>query len=492
MKGLNRRVTQLGVFFLLIFAALFVQLNHIQLVQANKLANAPGNSRVTTRAFSYPRGSILTSDGQVIAESVPSKDVYHYQRVYPNGPLYGDVSGFDSIIYGLSGIESSYNSYLAGGAQTIHSVSDLFRSSYVTDSVVTTINSKLQQIAYDALGSLNGAVVVLNPTNGNVLAMVSKPSYDPNPLASHSGTVEETTWKADISGPNPPLLNTAIARAYPPGSTFKIVTSSAVYDHKPKIATQNFPVVASIPLPDTTHTLHNYAFETCGGMLPELLKVSCDTGYAQVGLELGASNIASEATNFGFNQIPPLDIPGAAASGFPAASFFNQNLPQLAFSAIGQGNVNATTLQMALVASGIADKGVIMAPHLMARITDSQDHVVKMFAPKIWKVATSASTALQVTQLMIGVVNGGTASAIALPGIQIAAKTGTAQTNLTSGGSAVGQSDNWMVAFAPANAPQVAVAVVVPEQPGLGANPTGAQYAGPVVKAVLAAALGIG
>lgn len=486
------RIFKVAVFFMFAFGLLFLQLNNLQVLQAHKLATAPGNSRAITQTYSLPRGPILTADGTVIAQTVGANNVYHRQRVYPHGSLYSEVTGYDSIIYGEAGIEAAYNNYLNAHTPALTSISQLFASSYQTDSVITTISSKIQNAANAALGGKIGAVVALDPRTGAVLALLSSPSYDPNPLSSANGATEQAAWKADISGADPPLLDTAISRAYPPGSTFKVVTSSAVYDHNPSLATQNFPSVSQIPLPQTSNTLHNYAYESCGGQLPELLKVSCDTGYAQIGLELGAANLSTEATAFGFGSRPPLDISGAAISAFPPVSFFSQNQPQLAYSAIGQGNVSATPLQMALVASAIANHGVIMAPHLMSRIIGSQGQVVTSYSPHPWRTATSPQTASQVTTLMEGVVNGGTATDIQIPGIQIAAKTGTAQFNLGTGGTGTGQDDNWMVAFAPAQSPQIAVAVVVPAQPGLGTNPTGAAYAGPVVKAVLSAAIGVG
>ncbi len=488
---MRRRMFSVAVMLLVAFGILFFQLNNLQVVQAKKLATAPGNSRAITSIFSLPRGPIVTSDGAVMAETVPAKNVYHYQRIYPAGSLYATVTGYDSIIYGQSGIEAAYNSYLQGHQRAIRSFSDLFKSKMVTDTVVTTINSTLQKVATTALGSLHGAVVALDPTTGSIEALVSTPSYNPAPLASPSGTVEHQAWTSDIAGSTPPLQDIAISRAYPPGSTFKIVTTSAVYDHDPSLATKNYPVATQIALPLTTHKLHNYAYEPCGGTMPVLLQVSCDTGYAQIGLSLGASNLATEANAFGFNSTPPLDISGAAASSFPPVSFFNQNLPQLAFSAIGQGNVSATPLQMALVASAIADHGTIMTPHLLSHIIGSQGQIVTSYQAHPWKVATSPETAAQVTTLMEGVVNGGTAQDIAIPGVKIAAKTGTAQFNLGTTSTSTGQSDNWMIAFAPAQAPQIAVAVVVPAQSGLSANPTGAAYAGPIVKAVLQAALGL-
>lgn len=491
---MDKRIRRLGIFLMLLFCLLFLQLNNLQVFQASKLDNKPGNSLTASSVSIQPRGQIVSRSGTVLAESVPVKDQYHYLRQYPQGPLYADITGFSSLIYGNYGIEASYNKYLVAQPNPITSLSDIFSNNkkYVTNTVVLTVSTKLQQEAAKALGNLKGAVVAIDPSTGAVLAMYSSPTYNPNLLASHNATAVEQAWHTYQSNPSQPMLPRAYARDYPPGSTFKIVTTSAIFDHDPSLAAKVFPYQTQISLPDTTTTLSNYAHESCGGPLPTLLAVSCDTAYAQLGLSLGANNLHNEAQSFGFNQVPPLDVPGVAAAHFPKASSFAKNLPGLAYSAIGQENVAATALQMSLVAAAIANHGAIMAPHLMSQIRNSQDQVIKNYVPKLWKQATSAATASQVTQLMIGVVKNGTAQGIAIPGVQIAAKTGTAQTNLiASSNLSAGGSDNWMIAFAPAQNPKIAIAVVVPSQKGLSFNSTGAAYAGPVVKAMIQTALGL-
>lgn len=488
---MRRRIFIIGIVFLFAFGIVFLQLNNLQVLQSNKLTNEAAGAGGVVEKFSLPRGSILTSDGQIMAESVPSKDVYHYQRVYPNGSLYADLTGYYSLIYGVSGLESEYNQYLSPSSSSTNSLSSLGGATSSIDSVITTVSSALQAQAYQSLGSLKGSVVAIDPRTGAILALASNPTYDPAPLASPNTQTEESTWKSDLANPLNPLLDRAISRAYPPGSTFKIVVSSAIYDTDPSLAKISFPSVTSISLPETTHQLHNYDFESCGGTLPALLAVSCDTGFAQLGLKLGAQRLTTAAASFGFNQVPPVDLPGAAASTFPPLSYFSQNLPQLAFSSIGQGDDAATPLQMALVASAIANHGDIMTPHLLEEVVNTQNKVVKSYQPTVWKHAATASTATEVGKIMEGVVEHGTATDIAIPGIKIAAKTGTAQINLQSGASLDGRADNWMIAFAPVGDPKIAIAVSVPYQPGLSSNPTGAQYAGPIVKAMIAKALGV-
>lgn len=481
---MNRRIVYLGVALLVCFGALFLQVNYVQVVEANKLANAPGNTRNITSDYSKPRGFIQTSDGVVVARSVPSNDVFKYQREYPEGSLFAGITGYDSFIYGVGGgVEQTYNSELTGKSLPVHSLKQLLSTQTQVGNITLTVSNKLQQDAADALDGRTGAVVVIAPGTGAIMAMYSNPTYDPAPLASHDTSTERSAWASLTSDPANPLLPIAYRQSYQPGSTFKTVDSAAVFDHDPSLATKNFPPVSQIPLPESTHTLHNYGYEVCGGQLPRLLQVSCDTGFAQVGLDLGAGNLSSEADAFGFNQVPPLDLPETAKSTFPPASFFNQQTPLLAYAAIGQSVVSATPLQMALVGETIADGGTMMAPHVMGEITDNQGDVVERYQPHAWLTPTSPATAAQVTSMMELVTQGdGTAASLVIPGVKIAAKTGTAET-----GPGANQTDDWLVAFAPADAPRVVVAVTVPNQ---APSATGDSVAGPITLAMLKAALG--
>ncbi len=473
---------------MVLFAALFVQMNNIQGLQAAKLDKSPSNPSNIIESTTTPRGSVQTSDGVVVAESLPSNDSLKYQRFYPQGPLYADITGFYSYRYGTDGIEASYNSYLQAHQAPVNQLRDLFRltSPVETDDLTLTIQSKMQQTAASDIGNRIGSAVAIDPKTGAILAMYSSPTFDPNPLASHDPKAVKAAWDQRVQqfkSPNPPPM-LAYRRTYAPGSTFKVVTSSAVFDHDPSLATKAYPVVSSIPLPDTNKRLQNFAGETCGGLIPVLLQVSCDTGFGQIGLDLGPQNLANEARAFGFNQVPPLDLPGVAPSFFPDAASFDRNLPFLAYSAIGQADVSTTSLQMALVTSAIADGGTIMAPHVMSEIRDPQGNLVTSYKPHAWLQATNATTAAEVNSMMVGVVQGGTATNVALSCAQVAAKTGTAQTTPGLG------SNNWLVAFAPANDPKIAVAVDIPAQQGLSIDTTGSEIAGPIAKSLLGTYLG--
>lgn len=480
--NMNRQIRKLGVVLMVLFAALFLQLNRIQVVDADKLSNAPGNTRNATRDFSRARGNIISGDGVVLARSIDSDDAFKRLRQYPEHDLFGHITGYFSFTFGNDGVERTYNNMLAGRDLAVRQFRDVLADRTITSDVTLTITKRVQQAARDALGNRKGAVVALNPTDGSVLAMWSFPSYDPEPLSAHSQKDVQATWDRLNDDPNRPMLPRSYRRAYAPGSTFKVVTAAAALEQAPELVAKSYPSLKTLDLPQTDKDLPNFGGSTCGGPLVQLLKVSCNTGFAQMGLDLGADKLAGQARKFGFAATPPLDLPAVAGSVFPEASTFKRNLPGLAQSAIGQQDVNATPLEMALVAAGIANNGVIMKPHVMAEVRDSEGRVVRKAEPSPWMTAMRPENVAALREMMIGVVNGGTATRIALPGIQVAAKTGTAQTTGDN-------SHAWIIGFAPAEAPRVAIAVIVESQEGLGDTVTGGRVAAPIARAVLQAAL---
>ncbi|GAC1532348.1 MAG: D,D-transpeptidase PbpA [Acidimicrobiales bacterium] len=483
---MNRTIRSFGVFVMALFVAMVAQLANIQLFQAHKLQHDPRNTREAVADFGHPRGALQTADGVVIAQSVPSADQYKFQRVYPEKALYAFLTGFLSFRYGAEGAERTYGADLSGRNLPLTSTNlhDLLDSTQKTANVTLTVSSALQKATTAALGNQVGAVVALDPRDGSVLSLVSQPTYDPNELASHDPKAEQASFKGLTADKGRPMLPRAYRESYAPGSTFKVVTASAVYDKRPDLAVKTYPTLTNLPLPQTRNQLHNFGGESCGGQLPDLLRISCDTGFAAVGLDLGADALSAEAQQFGFRQAPPLDLPGVFGSAFPLPAAFKNALPLLAFSAIGQSNVSATPLEMALVAAGIANHGTIMVPHVMKEIRDSDGQLVRSWQPKPWLTATSAPTAEQLKSLMVSVVTGGTGTGVALPGLSVAAKTGTAEVDAS-------HTNAWMIAFAPADNPTVAVAAVLPGLTGVGNESSGGVRAAPIVRAVLAAALGV-
>jgi peptidoglycan glycosyltransferase len=330
--------------------------------------------------------------------------------------------------------------------------------------------------------------------------MYSAPSYNPNLFAVHDPKAVNTLASQFNSTANQanPLFNNAIEALHPPGSTFKAITTSAIFDHDPGLANDEFPVESSYEFPSSgspPQTIHNYDYEECGGDLAQVLAFSCDTAFSQIGDELGPDNLRAEAEAFGFGSTPPIDLPDAAASVFPSAATLDASSYE-GYSAIGQFDDDASVLQMALVASAIADNGTIMAPHLLDKVVGSDGNDELVYEPHVWRQATSASTATTVRKLMTGVTETPGATAYELfqgyysAGYPTAAaKTGTAQPS----GNVCG-TYNWLIAMAPAGAgetPSVVVAAMVPVLSSIACsvNPTGASIAGPVALSVLETAL---
>lgn len=487
---MNRQIRRLGLVLIALFLAMFFQLNYLQVIRADHLANHPGNSRNAVRDFGQQRGSIITADGTVIAESYRnpnSSSSYDYLRRYPQGSLYGHLTGYFSFTYGSTALEREYNGVLAGHrtALTVERLKDLLGSKVVTADVTLTIQDPLQRVAARALKRRKGSIVAMDPRTGAILAMVSYPSYDPNPLASTDFAATQQAFNDLNTDDEQPLLARAYRERYPPGSTFKVVTAATgLATTVVGLTTPVYPVLRSLPLRYTTRPLRNFGGGECGGDLVNVFRVSCNTSFAQLGLDLGPQRLLDGAEAFGFNKTPPLDVsPGAAKSFFPAVDFFVRNDPQLAQGAIGQGNVSATPLQMAVVASAIANHGVAKSPHLMAEVRDSEGNVIQAETDNDWVSPVTSVVADQMRDMMIGVVNGGTGTRAAISGVQVAAKTGTAQTGNDTAHA-------WVVAFAPADAPTVAIAVIIENQPEV-STATGGRVAAPVAKTVLEAALRI-
>jgi peptidoglycan glycosyltransferase len=481
----NRQIRLVGIAMVCLFVLLFAQLNYLQIVRAKSLNHNPLNTRLALKKFTTRRGDIVTSDGVVVAHSEPTNDSLKWQRVYPHGPQYAGVTGYFSFTYGEDGAERSFDADLTGAntpLQLPKSLRDLTVQQDRSQTVTLTLSDRLQQVAEKELAGRRGAVVALDPATGAILAMYSNPTYDPNPLASHDQQQVRNAWQQLNVAPGQPLLPAAYRQRYFPGSTFKIITSSAVYDRRPDLATKVYPQMSALPLPQTNgQVLRNFGGEVCGGVLADLFRVSCNTGFASVGLDLTGPTLADEAMSYGFDRTPPLDLPGPAQSYFPPGDSFALDQPGLAKSAIGQQNVQATPLQMALAAAAVANGGVIMKPHVLKEVTNSQGQVTRVYQPSRWVTATSAQTAAQMTQLMISVVQNGTGASAQIPGVQVAGKTGTAQTGLNT-------IHAWFAAFAPADQPKVAVAVLVENQPESN-EATGGAIAAPIARAVIQAAL---
>ncbi len=492
---MDRQIRQLAVALLVLFVVLAAQVSYIQVVAAGRLAdNAANATRQLIAEYRVDRGAILASDGRTaLAVSRKSPGELVFQRRYPFGPLYAHLTGYYSLVYGRSDLEEAYNEFLAAEAPQLlpQTLTDqILGRPKRGASIVTTIDPALQRAAQDALGDQPGAVVAMDPTTGDVLAMVANPTYDPNPLSSHDPAEIRAEWKMLNADPAKPLVSRASDELYPPGSTFKLVTASA--------ALQNgygpdslWPNPHELDLPDTTETLQNFGGVTCTGgaqiTLADALRQSCNVVFGEVGLALGPEKLAAQAYAFGFAPTSgsgnvPFDIPFQEGV-FPPPAYFSNRRPAVALSAIGQDNVAANPLQMALVASAIANGGVEMRPRLVTEVRGPDGRVIQTYDPEVYSRPLTPENAALLTTMMVDVVANGTGTAAQIPGVAVAGKTGTAQHGQGLPPHA------WFVSFAPAEGPQVAVAVIVLDGGSLGSDATGGRVAAPIAKAVLEAAL---
>ncbi len=495
---MNRALKRISVAVLVMFLLLLVNVNYLQGFETASLANRPENIRAISEANQYQRGDIITADGVKIATTKPSNDIYKYQRVYTDGPVYAPVTGYDTI-YSTTGVEHAEDSLLSGNGSQLafrNFIDMITNKPQKGATVQVTINSKAQLAAYQGLASILkgtgrvGGVVALNPATGAILAMASYPSYDPNALATHDGPALNSADQALLTQSPSPLLNNATQTTFPPGSTFKIVTSSAWFTQDPARTTSTMVYSPQVlTLPQTTHLLHNDSNEVCGpagvnGYTTVLYAFaqSCDTTFGNLGMKIGGGPLNQMAELYGMNN-PNLNIPGVTVA--PSQYVLPPSLPTTAYSAIGQFSDTATPLQEAMFSAVIADGGTLMKPYLIQQVTASDTSVVSSTTPSVLSRPVTPAVANDVKQMMIAVVQqpegtGFGYNASKENGLVIAGKTGTAQ-NLINGNSP--NPDAVFTAFAPADNPKIAVGVMIQ---GAG---YGASAAAPIAVAVINAYL---
>jgi peptidoglycan glycosyltransferase len=483
---LTRQIRLLGIGLMVCFGVLFVQLNRLTVFQAAELNDNPNNTREILRDFTRPRGTVTTADGVVIARSVPSNDRFELQREYPEGPLFAGITGYYSFTLGSSGVEKTYNDELAGRTLdlTLQDLGDLFVDKDQVGDLSLTVRSDLQRIAADQLGQREGSVVALDPRTGDILAMVSFPTFDPNLLANHNTQAAADAATMLDASPDKPRLSRAYQDRFFPGSTFKVVTATAgLTSGAVTVDNPSYPVATSYTPPGTTRPLQNFGGSSCGGTLFEILRVSCNSAFAQMGVDTGPDAMVSTAERFGFNQDVPIDLTAPAKSNFPTD--FERNVPALAQSAIGQNDVAATPLQMAMVAGAVANDGVVMTPHVLRDVRDVDGNIVDTYDPKEWTTAMDRGTSALLREAMVGVVERGTATRLAVPGFVVGGKTGTAQL-----GTQPARSHAWIIGFGgPAGeVPSIAVAVIIEGQDGA-SEQTGGRVAAPIAQALIQAYL---
>jgi penicillin-binding protein A len=486
---MNTPLRRLAAVVVLLFASLFASTTYVQYVSASTLEGRPGNARTLYKTYSRGREPIVLA-GQQIAVSVKVNDSYTYLRTYPQGPLYAAVTGYFAPRYQATGMEAAVGSLLSGTSDQLfyRRIQDLLTGKPAQGATVElTLSAKAQKAAWDALGNQRGAVVALDPKTGNILAMVSKPSFDPNLLSVHNAAAADRAFAALNKDQNRPLENRAIAgQLYAPGSTFKLVTAAAALEsgrYQPDTVVDG-PAV--LDLPGTTVGLPNDFAGPCspGGKITliDALRISCNTAFGSVGLALGDQAVREQAQRFGFGQ--PLKVPlTVTPSVFPATL----TPDHLAQSAIGQFDDRVTPLQMAMVSAAIANGGALMRPNLVGRVLAPDLSVMSRPSPEKVGQAISEDTATKLTQMMEAVVTGGTGTRAQIGGVRVAGKTGTAEQGTPQ---APKPPLAWFTAFAPIDNPQIAVAVVVEDGGTLGDAASGGRVAAPIAKQVMEAVIG--
>jgi len=483
----NTPIRRLSVLIAALFTTLLVAATVVQFTQAKSLDAMAANKRTLLDTYGRERGSIVIG-GQAIAKSVSVPDQYRYLRTYPQNQLYAQLTGFYSYSVGAPyGLEHAADDLLSGDADTlfVRRVTDLITGRKTSGATLElTIDPKAQAAADQALGASKGAVVALDPKTGAILAMVSHPSYDPNPLSSHSLNVAAKAWQTLSNDKDKPYLNRTINGVYPPGSTFKVITAAAALeDGVVSDENSSVPGPAQLDLPLTSTNLPNEDGRACGPgdktTLIHALEISCNTTFGSLGLELGGEKIRAQAAKFGFGDA--LQIPmRVSVSSVPA----DLNAPQAAQAAIGQYDVRTTPLQMAMVAAGIANRGRVMTPYLIQSVRSANLDIIQSTPdPVELSQATSEQTASTLTKMMVSVVDHGSGARAQIDGVKVAGKTGTAQHDPGKPPHA------WFISFAPAVDPQVAVAVVVEDGGVTGSEIGGGRVAAPIARAVMEAVL---
>ena len=489
---MNRQIARLALVGLGLVAALIVATTYWQTWATAGLADRQDNEIQRVAQFSIKRGLIRAADGTILATNRKKRVAGQtlYFRRYPQHGLFAQIVGYSTQSRSRSGLEASENDYLTGSNANLHTVLsttlDRIRGATIKgNDLWLTLRPGAQRLAMEQLAGNCGSVVALDPRTGALLVSASRPTFDPNLVENNFAAINNI--RASCS-PAAPLLNRATDGLFTPGSTFKVVTASAALDtgsftpesrfDDPGYCIEYGKKVRNAGNPEAPETFGSVNLIT--GLEHSINSVFCNIGKA-----LGAGRILGYAKRYGFYEDPPLETPGneRAPSGlYHGPKLFRPTDPATQVDpgrlAFGQEALLATPLQMAMVAAGVANQGVVMKPYVVGRVTGPSGGVLTRTHPHKLRRAISPRTSQELTSMMVGAVQSGTGTAAQMPGIQVAGKTGTAETGVA------GRYTSWFICFAPAYHPRVAVAVVLENQTGFGG-----QVSAPIARAVMQALL---
>ncbi len=473
------------------FLLLAASVTYTQAVNGPEYRDDPRNPRLVAWRTGRERGPIVTSDQVVVALSQQSReDTKLFERVYPHGEAYAHTVGYTSVLFGSRGLEAEHASTLTSNRDSTISgvLNGILGGDTRPRGLRITIDHGLQMAAVEALGGQKGAIVAIDPATGAVLVLVSNPTFDPNALIGPDAGEAGKALEAD---PGEPLRNRVTDESYPPGSVFKVITTGSGLDTGLVSPSSLFPDPVELQLPGSDSTIKNFNGEVCDSGEQVALDFafihSCNTTFAQLGMDLGGSQLATTSNRFGFNQPIPFDL-DVLVSSFPNGAALDENVPATAQSAIGQRDVQTTPFLMALTAAAVANAGTMMAPYLVYDVFTSDGVVESSTVPEPWRRAMSPATAAVLADLMERVVISGTASRAAVPGIRLAGKTGTAQVT--------GRAPHvWFIGYGPVDPEpgehSIAIAVVVESGGDSGESATGGSVAAPIAQKVLAHFFGV-
>jgi peptidoglycan glycosyltransferase len=481
----NKPLRRVAIFCGLLVLALMIRTNWVQFVQADELQNHANNRRVAIERYSQPRGDIIVDGKAITGHTQTTSSDFKYKRTYKNGPMWAPVTGYASQAFGANQLEKINDGILTGNDDRLffnRTIDMLTGKEKKGGQVVTTLDARAQKAAFKGLGNKKGAVVALDPKTGAILALASAPSYDPSSFAGNSKS-DEKVWKSLNEGKDKPMINRALRETYPPGSTFKVVTAAAALenglytdiDEKTKS-----PLPFKLPL--STKNLENEGNIPCeNATLREALRVSCNTVFGKIGDDLGRDKMVKEAEKFGFNK--EIFTPVRANKSVYDTKM---NRPGNVLSAIGQYNTAATPLQMAMVASTVANDGKLMKPYMVDQLRAPNLNVIEQHKPKEMSQPISPENAQKIQEMMETVVKSGTGTNAKIPGVTVGGKTGTAQHGVENSEKPYA----WFISYAKTDSGSpVAVAVVVEDGSANRDDISGGGLAAPIAKDVMKAVL---